>query len=122
MAADQAATVTGPEQRLAGAVGGHVGRIGANVGGGDVLERAFGVVDLEGGDTVAAAHRNVEPISIGADELAAGGAGQFNLVLLFEGTGGTIEIIQHDFFVCARGDADDGSAGAVAADAGASDK
>ena len=84
MAADQSVTIAGPKQCLAGAVGGYVCCVGVNVSGGDVFERAVGVVNLEGGDTVTAAHSNIEPIAIGADELAAGRAGQFNLVFLFQ--------------------------------------
>ena len=75
MAADQSSTVTGPKQCLPSAIGGNIGRVGADVGGGDMLEVAIGVIDVEGGDSVAAADGNIDSVPVGAYELAAGCSG-----------------------------------------------
>ena len=119
MAADLAAAVVGPEEGLAGAVGGNIGGIGADVCGGGVFKGTVAVVDLEGGDAVAAAHGDVEAVAVGAEALGAGRAGKIDFVFLGQRSVLAIKIVQHEFFVGAGGDADDGFPGVSCAEAGA---
>ncbi len=107
MAANKATTVTRPEQRFAGAIGGDIGRVCANVGGADMLEIAIGVVDVECGDSITASDGNIKSVAVRADKLAAGCSGQFDFEFLFQTAGMTVEIIEDELLVASCGDADE---------------
>ena len=87
VAADNTAAVAGPEQRASGAIGGHIGGIGTNIGDAQWHECFFRMINPVRGNAVGRANGDVQTVAIGADALAAGRAGQVVPGALHEGSG-----------------------------------
>lgn len=103
MGADFAAAVAGPKEGAAGAVGGNIGGVGADVGEAKRFEGFLGVIDAEGGDAVFVADGDVEAVAIGAEALGAGRAGEVDFGAFDERAVGGIEIVKPELIIFSGG-------------------
>ena len=103
VAADYAAAVASPEERASGAIGGHIGSVGADVGDAQRHEGFLGVINAVGSQAVGSTDRDVQAVAVRADELGAGGAGQINLGSLDEGAGFGVKLVKVEGLVVAGG-------------------
>ena len=104
VAAHHAAAVTGPKQRFACLICGDVSGIGADVC--DAKRNQFftGTIDAKSGHTVGAAHRDVKPLPVRADELRSRRTGQIVFCVLHQLTGVVLEFIEVQCLVLPGGD------------------
>lgn len=103
MGANFTAAVARPEKGAAGAVGGNVGGVGADVGEAKGVEGFFGVIDAEGGDAVFVSDGDIEAVAIGAEALGTGRAGEVDCGAFDEGTVGGIEIVKPELIIFSGG-------------------
>ena len=104
VAAHHSAAVTGPKQRFACLIRCHISGIGTDVC--DAKRNQFftGAIDSEGGHAVGAAHRDVKPLPVRADELRSRRTGQIVFCALHQFYGVGLEFVKVQSLVLAGGD------------------